>query len=66
MDFHDVADFANTEALILDSARMPWHDVSKTLLRSGQVLCGDVSLGAYDAHWTRCSGHCSALYRALE
>jgi phospholipase D1/2 len=31
MDFHNVYDYASNTLSILDTARMPWHDVSLSL-----------------------------------
>ena len=67
MDFQQVDHFVSNQISILESARMPWHDVSIYLEMTSQLwfylLCAK---GTHDTYWRRCLGHCATLCRAME
>ena len=66
MDFQDVYDYASNQLSILQSARMPWHDVgllnyvptSLSMLR----VTHEYHVGSYDLHRTSCPG-CLSTFR---
>ena len=70
-DFENVWQFASGTIDLLDTARMPWHDVSVRFffnfvwLGYGSVECDD-ALGPYDAHGRRRPRYRTALRRAVE
>lgn len=65
MDFKDVKDYVGGTVSILETPRMPWHDVSlATIVSCTQALMWDV--GAYDHGWTLCARHCPTFRGEVE
>lgn len=70
MDFQDVYDYASNQLSILESARMPWHDVGLLNHVPTQlpILCvaHEYHEGSYDLHRTRCPRRLSAFCGTVE
>ena len=66
LDFKDVQNYVSNGLSIIETARMPWHDVSVmfTLVMRGWLMRACV--GAYDAVWPDGAGLGAALCGALE
>lgn len=52
LDFKDVQNYVSNGLSIIETARMPWHDVSAAFDREGGRVGAEVWAGAYDAVWT--------------
>lgn len=47
LDFQDVQNYVSNAVSILETPRMPWHDVSRFLGYQGSLV-GDLAIGPYD------------------
>ena len=65
MDFKEVKNYVSNTLSILESARMPWHDVYLSVYICTINFETD-NVGSYDYDWTGSAGHSTALHRALE
>ena len=64
MDFQNVFNYASNGLSILDSARMPWHDVS--LAPYNNTVINVPISGAYDLDWSSRARYRAAFCRKVE
>lgn len=63
MDFQGVDSCAHSQLSILETARMPWHDVCFLYLySSGKLLMKELCAGSYDPFWSSCPGCLPTLH----
>lgn len=65
LDFQDVGNYISNAVSILETPRMPWHDVSCSLDVRVHWL-ETMLLGPYDDMWFRSARYLPAFRRALE
>ena len=64
LDFKDVPNYTSNAVSILETARMPWHDVS--FLKCIVIYVLMAPIGPHDDCWTSCSRYYPTFYGEVE
>ena len=65
LDFQNVDNYVSNAVSIMETPRMPWHDVSYNMSMFSAPLTA-VILGSYDNVWFYFFGSCPAFHREME